>query len=281
MKQSKIGAWIAFVIGALYFIVPLIGTFEFSLRMKRGEYSFEAYRVVLTDPNFLASFGYSVLMALITVIMGAVLVVPTTQPEPIEAYSIRVADAWKVGRKGRDDGVLFLARTKPALSLHDALARVPASGPYTVVMLEDVKNPHNLGAILRVCAHFGVRVLFAAGDTPALSPAAMRTAEGGAEHTEVVPVGDGASALPAMGPGANPFEDASSTQRRAAIDRALEELPASHRRAVEMNFFEGLSHREIAERLGDPLGTVKTRIRQGLLTLRKALRALDERGRES
>ncbi len=38
----------------------------------------------------------------------AVLVVPTTQPEPIETYSIRVADAWKVGRKGRDDGVLFL-----------------------------------------------------------------------------------------------------------------------------------------------------------------------------
>mgnify|MGYP001303721061 FL=1 len=38
----------------------------------------------------------------------AVLLVPTTQPEPIETYSIRVADAWKVGRKGRDDGVLFL-----------------------------------------------------------------------------------------------------------------------------------------------------------------------------
>lgn len=81
----------------------------------------------------------------------------------------------------------------------------------------------------------------------------------------------------AEGRGADPFEDASATQRRIAIDRALEELPLPHRRAVEMNFFEGLSHREISERLGDPLGTVKTRIRQGLLTLRKALRALDER----
>jgi RNA polymerase sigma-70 factor (ECF subfamily) len=81
----------------------------------------------------------------------------------------------------------------------------------------------------------------------------------------------------AAGNGADPFEDASATQRRVAIDRALEELPAPHRRAVEMNFFEGLSHREISERLGDPLGTVKTRIRQGLLTLRKALRSLDER----
>lgn len=38
----------------------------------------------------------------------AVLIVPTTQPETIEQYAIRVADAWKLGRKGVDDGVLFL-----------------------------------------------------------------------------------------------------------------------------------------------------------------------------
>lgn len=82
----------------------------------------------------------------------------------------------------------------------------------------------------------------------------------------------------ASGSGANPFEDAVAVQRRLAIQRALDELPAPHRRAVEMNFFEGLSHREISERLGDPLGTVKTRIRQGLLTLRKLLRSIDTPG---
>jgi len=38
----------------------------------------------------------------------AVLIVPTTQPEPIEAYSIRVAETWKLGRKGNDNGALFL-----------------------------------------------------------------------------------------------------------------------------------------------------------------------------
>src|SRR5437660_6660178 len=38
----------------------------------------------------------------------AILIVPSTKPEPIEAYSIRVADAWKIGRKGQDNGVLFL-----------------------------------------------------------------------------------------------------------------------------------------------------------------------------
>ncbi len=38
----------------------------------------------------------------------AILIVPSTQPEPIEAYSIRVADAWKIGRKGQDNGVLLV-----------------------------------------------------------------------------------------------------------------------------------------------------------------------------
>ena len=49
MKGSRLFAWTAFAIGALYFFLPLIGTFEFSLRMIRGEYSFEAYRVVFAD----------------------------------------------------------------------------------------------------------------------------------------------------------------------------------------------------------------------------------------
>ncbi len=77
MKSSKIGPWIAFILGALYFIIPLIATFEFSLRLKRGEYSFEAYRIVLGDPRFQATFGYSTLLALCTIVIGVLLVVPT------------------------------------------------------------------------------------------------------------------------------------------------------------------------------------------------------------
>lgn len=77
MRESRIGAWIAFGIGALYFLVPLIATFEFSLRMKRGEYSFEAYRAVFADPRFHASFSYSVGQALATILVGLLIVVPT------------------------------------------------------------------------------------------------------------------------------------------------------------------------------------------------------------
>jgi RNA polymerase sigma-70 factor (ECF subfamily) len=49
-------------------------------------------------------------------------------------------------------------------------------------------------------------------------------------------------------------------------------LPAEQRKTLEMAFFDGLTHSEIAEMTGDPLGTVKTRIRSGLTTLRKAFR---------
>ncbi len=50
-------------------------------------------------------------------------------------------------------------------------------------------------------------------------------------------------------------------------------LPLEQRKTLEMAFFDGLTHSEIAEMTGDPLGTVKTRIRSALLTLRKALQA--------
>jgi len=77
MRESRIGAWIAMIIGTLYFLLPLIATFEFSLRLKRGEYSFEAYRVVFSDPRFRDSFSYSVTQALATIAVGLIIVVPT------------------------------------------------------------------------------------------------------------------------------------------------------------------------------------------------------------
>jgi putative spermidine/putrescine transport system permease protein len=83
VRQSRLGSWLAIVVGSLYFLVPLVGTFEFSLRMRRGEYSLDAYRVVLSDPNFQATFGYSTLIALATIVAGVLLVVPT-------AYWIRL-----------------------------------------------------------------------------------------------------------------------------------------------------------------------------------------------
>lgn len=75
--MKRAAAWAALLLGMAYFILPLIGMVEFSLSMKRGIYSFEAYRVVLNDPQFRATFSYSVLMALLTILFGVLLVVPT------------------------------------------------------------------------------------------------------------------------------------------------------------------------------------------------------------
>ncbi len=55
------------------------------------------------------------------------------------------------------------------------------------------------------------------------------------------------------------------------VRAALKEMPEAQRSSLEMAYFEGYSHSEISEKTGEPLGTVKTRIRNGLMLLRKAV----------
>lgn len=71
--------------------------------------------------------------------------------------------------------------------------------------------------------------------------------------------------------GTNLEDEASQKLVVDKVRGVLGGLPQDQRKALEMAFFEGMTHSEIAGKTGDPLGTVKTRIRSGLLALRKVL----------
>ena len=70
---------------------------------------------------------------------------------------------------------------------------------------------------------------------------------------------------------ADPVEEAIVSERREWVSAALSQLPDEQRRVLELSYYKGLSHGEIAAQTGFSLGTVKTRIRLGLNKLRTAL----------
>ena len=74
----------------------------------------------------------------------------------------------------------------------------------------------------------------------------------------------------------DPSMNADAAERRTIVIAALADLPAEQREALELGYFAGLSQTEIAERTGQPLGTIKTRMRLAMQKLRGRLQVLRE-----
>lgn len=79
-------------------------------------------------------------------------------------------------------------------------------------------------------------------------------------------------------PGPSPFETQADQELRMAVGSAMTILPPAQQQALELAYYEGLSHTEIAARLNQPLGTVKTRIKLGMSKLRDSLRHFWDHG---
>ncbi|MFL7892314.1 MAG: ABC transporter permease [Anaerolineales bacterium] len=122
-RRINIWAWIIFLIGILYFFVPLFATFEFSLRMVKDQYSFEAYRVAFEDPRFYTNFGYSIMWAVITIIISSLLVVTT-------AYWVH----WRTPRlRPVVEFITLMPFVVPAVVLTFGLIRMYGSPPIVLI----------------------------------------------------------------------------------------------------------------------------------------------------
>lgn len=93
-----------------------------------------------------------------------------------------------------------------------------------------------------------------------------------ARITDSAQRGDPEGTLGMGAPGASPDAGVEVNEREQRVAAAMADLSPPQRAAIELAFFEGLSHSEIAERLNEPLGTVKTRVRLGMQKLRESLK---------
>ncbi|CAG1013861.1 hypothetical protein ANAEL_04823 [Anaerolineales bacterium] len=128
LRKFPFWSYLWFILGVFYFVAPLLATFEFSLGMERGVIGFKAYERAFADNKFWETFGYSVFLAAMTIIVSISLIVPT-------AYWIRLRlpEARRIV-----EFITLLPFVIPAIILVFGLIRVyssPLNVPFTAVTL--------------------------------------------------------------------------------------------------------------------------------------------------
>jgi putative spermidine/putrescine transport system permease protein len=162
-SRSKIPlwSWFWYLLGAVYFILPLYATLDFSLRMKRGVISLQAYTVSFADPAFVHSFLFSVLLAVLTIIVSFLLVIPT-----VYWIRLRLPEARRVV-----EFITLMPFVIPAIILVFGLIRIysaPFKIPFTSIVLLGSLTNSQYGTVVLIVAGYmvlGLPYMFRSVDT--------------------------------------------------------------------------------------------------------------------
>jgi putative spermidine/putrescine transport system permease protein len=165
VRKIPFWSWVWFILGAFYFILPLYATLDFSLRMERGVIGFKAYESAFADRSiyggFWGSFSYSLGLAVITIIVSILLVVPT-------AYWIRLRlpQARRVV-----EFITLMPFVIPAIILVFGLIRVystPFKIPFTSLVVIDSLTNSPVGTGILIVAGYmilGLPYMYRSVDT--------------------------------------------------------------------------------------------------------------------
>jgi putative spermidine/putrescine transport system permease protein len=148
-RRIPLLSWVWYILGSLYFILPLYATLDFSLRMKRGVISLQAYASAFSDPGFIHSFLFSIGLAAITIIVSILLTVPT-------AYWIRLRlpEARRIV-----EFITLLPFVVPAIILVFGLIRIystPLKIPFTSIVVINSLTNSPYGTVILIVAGYMV-----------------------------------------------------------------------------------------------------------------------------
>ncbi|MCK5931362.1 MAG: ABC transporter permease subunit [Fulvimarina manganoxydans] len=169
MNRVPIFSWLIALLAATFFLLPLIATFDFSLRMVRGELTFEAYRWVLSSDVFLGALTFSTVASLTAIVLGALLVVPT-------AYWVR----------------LKLPQLRP---LVEFLSLMPLIIPPVVLVFGYVRMYGSSSFLPMTTTELGINLLLVIGYVTLSLPYMFRAVDNGLSTIDIVTLTEAAESL--------------------------------------------------------------------------------------
>ena len=168
MKKTRFWSWLWIFLGVVYFLIPLIATFDFSLRAKKGVLSFLAYERILQDPLFIQSFTFSLEIAFFTILVSFFLVVPTAYWIRLKLPELRVITEF----------ISMMPFVIPAIVLVFGLIRVFSGPPFYLTN-----------------TNIGTNILLIAGYTTLAMPYMYRSVDNGLAAIDIRALTEAAQSL--------------------------------------------------------------------------------------